>query len=223
MSNSGAGKGKVKDATATSSSHQRDTMGRTRGGNKELQLDIGATTAGPSAAEIPVQGDSRGGGDTVSDSVESGFDDGLINFTVNGTPETGEAFSFDELHQRYQMLANLAQRQAEIQKNVDVTSATPPLSSHLNPMASVSNAGRNVDVASATPSFSSLVNPVSSIVEEGSKTPTENHVPAMMTASSVVENNSISQPFQQNREFGRIFISFGRSIAVYDEDLKDIT
>ncbi|KAJ7756265.1 hypothetical protein B0H16DRAFT_1458261 [Mycena metata] len=226
------------EETLTAPDHIRDSLGRTRGADKVLSSTDGAKATGAESAEIPVAGGSRGtapfttpldaaigpnvspyrikinraasatptdatsGEDgipnlrTVSNSVESGFDEGLINFGTVNSPDSGgadNAVNPEELMQRYKFLADFTRRGTggEIE----------------------------VEVASATPSLTSLVNPGPSAAEEGSNTPTDGPSAARKSTAGVLDNESISQAMQYNREPGRIFISFGRSIEIYNEPL----
>jgi hypothetical protein len=85
-----------------------------------------------------------------------------------------------------------------------------------------------------TPSFSSVVNPppstavtVRTVTSSSSSSTKLRNIPAGAAAKAkiratpgILDNDSISQALVQNRHPGRIFLSFGRAIEVYSEDLS---
>ncbi|KAJ7082174.1 hypothetical protein B0H15DRAFT_952559, partial [Mycena belliarum] len=121
----------------------------------------------------------------------------------SASPEETETLSFEELVERYKVLANAMARGAQRQRG---SQESPLNESH-------------VDVASATPSFSSLVNPA----------PSQNSAPRSSGSSTttdkkkrgLLESESISQALRAGREPARIFISYGRNVEVYDEGLAE--
>ncbi|KAJ7758406.1 hypothetical protein B0H16DRAFT_1721006 [Mycena metata] len=125
----------------------------------------------------------------VSDSVESGFDEGLINFGTVNSPDSSRVVSAEELAIRFQFLQDFNRRNAAREQEA-------------------ANKER-VELASATPSLTSLANPGPSAVEEGSNTPTDGQSVANKPVAGMLGSDSISQALLYNREPGRIFISFG--------------
>ncbi|KAJ7709403.1 hypothetical protein B0H16DRAFT_1821411 [Mycena metata] len=222
---------KLQNDVAAATDHIHNALGRTRSTDKALSSTDGAKATGsgndpPASAQLPAANPAAvpyvvkinrvssstpsvatsGGEDeipelrSVSESVESGFDRGLLNFgTVNSSDSGGEnnAIDAEELAQRFKFLHGFAHHGAAREEKVEI--------------------------ASATPSLTSLANPGPLVNEEGSKTPTEGWSAASTLTAGVLGGNSISQALLYNREPGRIFISFGRSIEIYNEPLHTST
>jgi hypothetical protein len=138
--------------------------------------------------------------------------------------ETSEAdyLSPQELISHTDLLANTARRATALEAEFREGGVYDVMKERLNVESSV------------TPSFSSVVNPEPSTavtirtVNSSSSSSTERrNIPASSkfrtkakSTLGLLDNESISQALLQNRQFGRIFVAFGRALEVYDEDLS---